>query len=62
MLKSPHAALLREINPDFKPLKRPFRRMNYADAIEYLRANKITKDDGTFYEFGEVSHRCCVHG
>lgn len=29
--------------------------MTYIEAIEYLRANNITKDDGTFYEFGEVS-------
>lgn len=28
--------------------------MNYADAIVYLKENNITKDDGTFYEFGEV--------
>ena len=30
------------------------RRMQYADAIVYLKENNITKDDGTFYEFGEV--------
>ena len=29
--------------------------MPYSEAIEYLKANDITKDDGTFYEFGEVS-------
>lgn len=29
--------------------------MAYSEAIEYLKANKITKDDGTFYEFGDVS-------
>ena len=28
--------------------------MNYADAIVYLKENNITKDDGAFYEFGEV--------
>jgi asparaginyl-tRNA synthetase len=38
----------------FQQPKRPFKRMNYADAIEFLKENKITKDDGTFYEFGEV--------
>jgi len=53
VLKSPEAQLLWDINPDFKSPKRPFKRMNYTDAIEYLRANNITKDDGTFYEFGE---------
>lgn len=33
-----------------------YRRMNYTDAIQYLKDNNITKDDGTFYEFGEVSY------
>ncbi|XP_076483353.1 LOW QUALITY PROTEIN: asparagine--tRNA ligase, cytoplasmic [Bombus vancouverensis nearcticus] len=40
-------------NPDFKIPYKPFKRMDYKDAIEYLRYNNITKDDGTFYEFGE---------
>ncbi len=29
------------------------RRMNYTEAIEYLRENDIKKDDGSYYEFGE---------
>eukprot|EP00050_Salpingoeca_kvevrii_P006336 m.288772 g.288772 ORF g.288772 m.288772 type:complete len:554 (+) comp12025_c0_seq1:20-1681(+) len=53
VLNSPAGEILRELNPDFKAPKRPFRRMNYADAIEYLREHNITKDDGTYYEFGE---------
>ena len=32
--------------------------MQYADAIVYLKENNITKDDGTFYEFGEVGAVC----
>ena len=28
--------------------------MDYSDAIKYLRENEIKKDDGTYYEFGEV--------
>lgn len=28
--------------------------MNYSDAIVYLKEHNITKDDGTFYEFGDV--------
>lgn len=28
--------------------------MNYSEAIEWLRENNVKKDDGTFYEFGDV--------
>jgi len=28
--------------------------MDYKDAIEFLRANNIRKEDDTFYEFGDV--------
>lgn len=28
--------------------------MDYKKAIEFLRENNITKEDNTFYEFGEV--------
>uniref|UniRef100_A0A673IYV3 Aminoacyl-transfer RNA synthetases class-II family profile domain-containing protein n=1 Tax=Sinocyclocheilus rhinocerous TaxID=307959 RepID=A0A673IYV3_9TELE len=54
VLKSPAAQLIYDINPDFKPPKRPFKRMNYTEAIEWLKEHNIKKDDGTFYEFGEV--------
>ncbi|XP_056147131.1 asparagine--tRNA ligase, cytoplasmic [Lampris incognitus] len=53
VLKSPAAPLLYDINPDFKPPKRPFRRMNYTEAIDWLKEHDIKKDDGTYYEFGE---------
>ncbi|XP_078076061.1 asparagine--tRNA ligase, cytoplasmic [Mustelus asterias] len=53
ILKSPYGDLVRELNPDFKPPQRPFKRMNYTDAIEWLKAHNVKKDDGTFYEFGE---------
>lgn len=53
VLKSPFGHIVKELNPDFKPPKRPFRRMDYTEAIEWLKANNVTKDDGTFYEFGE---------
>lgn len=32
--------------------------MNYSDAIEWLREHDVKKDDGTFYQFGEVL-TCC---
>lgn len=55
VMKNPiGAATIKEFNPDFKPPRRPFKRMNYADAIVYLKENNITKEeDGSFYEFGE---------
>lgn len=53
VLKSPFAQIVYDLNPDFKAPKRPFRRMDYSEAIEWLKANNVTKDDGTFYEFGE---------
>ncbi|KAJ3089591.1 hypothetical protein HK102_005997 [Quaeritorhiza haematococci] len=54
VMKDPEGAqILSELNKDFKPPKKPFRRMNYSSAIEWLRENKVTKDDGSFYEFGE---------
>ena len=54
VMASPYADLVRELNPDFKVPKKPFRRMNYSEAIVYLKENGITKDDGSLYEFGEV--------
>lgn len=40
---------------NFKPPKRPFKRMNYSEAIEWLKEHDVKKDDGTYYEFGEVT-------
>lgn len=56
VLKSPFGHIVYELNPGFKVPERPFMRMNYSDAIEYLKKNNISKEDGTFYEFGEVSN------
>ena len=54
-----HACILRNfarvVLQAFLPPKRPFKRMDYKEAIEYLREHDIKKDDGTYYEFGEVS-------
>lgn len=50
----PFAALFFELNPDYKPLQRPFMRMSYLEAIDWLRAHDVRKEeDGTFYEFGD---------
>ena len=53
VLKSPEAYLVKKLNPGFQPPKRPFRRMPYTDAIQYLKDHDIKKEDGTNYEFGE---------
>ncbi|XP_012255879.1 asparagine--tRNA ligase, cytoplasmic isoform X2 [Athalia rosae] len=53
VLKSPYGSLVKELNPEFKVPTRPFRRMNYSEAIDYLKEHNITKEDGSFYEFGE---------
>jgi asparaginyl-tRNA synthetase len=56
------AAILKELNPNFVPPKKPFKRMDYGDAIKWLKANKIKKDifdennnkiGEAEYEFGE---------
>ncbi|KAM9631784.1 asparagine--tRNA ligase, cytoplasmic [Trichechus inunguis] len=53
VLKSPIASIVYDLNPNFKPPKRPFKRMNYLDAIVWLKEHNVKKEDGTFYEFGE---------
>ncbi|NXX50074.1 SYNC protein, partial [Tricholaema leucomelas] len=53
VLKSPAASLLYDLNPGFQPPRRPFRRMDYGEAIAWLRQHGVTKDDGSLYEFGE---------
>ncbi|CAH2235941.1 asparagine--tRNA ligase, cytoplasmic [Pararge aegeria] len=53
VLASAEGQLVYELNPNFKRPQKPFKRMTYIEAIEYLRENNITKDDGTFYEFGD---------
>ncbi|CAH0402647.1 unnamed protein product [Chilo suppressalis] len=53
VLASPDAHLVYELNPDFKKPEKPFKRMTYVEALEYLREHKITKEDGSFYEFGD---------
>ncbi|XP_054160585.1 asparagine--tRNA ligase, cytoplasmic-like [Oppia nitens] len=44
---------INHFNPEFKAPKKPFKRMNYTEALVYLKENNITKEDQTFYEFGE---------
>ncbi|XP_039400746.1 asparagine--tRNA ligase, cytoplasmic isoform X1 [Mauremys reevesii] len=53
VLKSSVSTFLYDLNPNFQPPKRPFKRMNYTDAITWLREHDVKKEDGTYYEFGE---------
>jgi len=53
VMKSPYGSMLLELNPEFKPPKRPFRRMEYTEGLKWLKEHNVTKKDGTFYEFGE---------
>lgn len=53
ILKTPYKDVVFELNPEFKPPKKPFRRITYIDAIKYLKDHDIKKDDGSFYEFGD---------
>ncbi|XP_033929186.1 asparagine--tRNA ligase, cytoplasmic-like [Melopsittacus undulatus] len=53
VLASPVAPLIQDLNPGFQPPKRPFRRMDYREAIEWLKEHGVKKEDGTYYEFGD---------
>jgi len=53
LMKSPAGKLVHDLNPNFSPPTRPFMRMDYQDAIKYLKEHDIKKDDGSYYEFGD---------
>ena len=53
ILKSPLAHYVKDLNPDFVAPKKPFKRMRYTEAIDWLKENNIRKDDGSFYEVGD---------
>jgi len=53
VLKSPHGHMVYELNPDFKAPKKPFKRMQYVEAIAWLKEHGYKKEDGTYYEEGE---------
>jgi asparaginyl-tRNA synthetase len=46
------AAYVKELNPDFQPTSRPFKRMKYADAIAWLVEHDISTEDGSPHRFG----------
>lgn len=45
--------LVRELNPAIQPLKRPFKRMNHSEAIDWLNKRNITKDDGSTWQWND---------
>ena len=47
---------IKEVYPDFEPVKlddKPFKRITYKDAIEFLKSKKHLKTDGTEYQQGD---------
>ncbi|WVQ79409.1 asparagine-tRNA ligase [Cryptococcus sp. DSM 104549] len=54
LLADPIAAeIIRTLNPDFQPPARPFVRLDYRDAIAYLKEHGINKEDGTEHVIGD---------
>jgi asparaginyl-tRNA synthetase len=47
------AKYISELNPDFKPPTRPFLRMRYSDAIDWLREHRILNEEGQPHVFGD---------
>ena len=52
-LQSPLGHLVQELNPNFVPPKKPFKRMQYTEAIQWLKDHDYKKEDGSYYELGE---------
>ena len=46
IMDSKHAQLVLDLHPEFKVPKRPFKRMDYRDALQYCKDNDIRKEDG----------------
>ena len=47
------AKLVYELNPSFQTPERPFMRMKYADAIEWLREHNVANENGQPHVFGD---------
>ncbi|MCJ1359041.1 MAG: hypothetical protein MMC33_009041 [Icmadophila ericetorum] len=47
------AKIIYELNPDFKVPERPFKRMKYSDAIEWLVEHDIKNEEGEPHKFGD---------
>ena len=54
VLTNPQSAkLIQELNPGFQAPERPFKRMKYADAIDWLFEHDIKNEDGEPHKFGD---------
>jgi asparaginyl-tRNA synthetase len=47
------AAYIKELNPSFAKPDRPFKRMKYSEAIDWLREHDILNEDGQPHTFGD---------
>lgn len=47
------AAMLQELNPEFQMPERPFKRMRYSDAIDWLREHDIPNENDQPHQFGD---------
>lgn len=47
------AGYIKNLNPDFKLPERPFMRMKYSDAIDWLREHDIPNEEGQPHTFGD---------
>lgn len=47
------ARYVKQLNPKFTPPSRPFKRMKYSEAIEWLREHDILNEEGSQHTFGD---------
>lgn len=47
------SALIYQLNPDFKAPARPFRRMTYESALEWLTEHGVPNEEGEQFKFGD---------
>lgn len=45
--------LIKQLNPDFVPPTRPFKRMPYIEALDWLNEHGIPNEDGEAFKFGD---------
>lgn len=47
------ARFVKQLNPEFTPPSRPFKRMKYSEAIQWLREHDILNEEGNQHTFGD---------